>query len=174
MITTNDNDLAEKIRAFRVHGASKKYFHEYIGINSRLDTIQAGILNIKMQFINEEIKERRLIVDKYIDKLREIEQIELPVIEKQADPVWYVFTIQCQDRDELQDYLKNNGVGTFIYYPVTMHLQECFKDLGYKKGDFPVSEGLCNKVLALPVFVGMTEEMTEYVCDKIKEFYSRK
>lgn len=174
MVTTNDDVLAEKIRTFRVHGASKKYFHKYIGINSRLDTIQAGILNVKMRFINEEIEERKRIVDRYFDKLRAIEQIKLPVVEKQADPVWYVFTIQCERRDELQNYLKNNGIGTFIYYPVTMHLQECFKYLGYKKGDFPVSEGLCNKVLALPVFIGMTDEMTEYVCDKIKEFYGRK
>ena len=171
MITTDNDDLAEKIRALRIHGASKKYFHEYIGINSRLDTIQAGILNVKLQYISEEIKERERITGKYYDKLNEIEQIKLPVVEKQAYPVWYVFTIQCQNRDELQAFLKSNGISTIIYYPVTMHLQECFKDLGYKKGDFPVAEGLCNDVLALPVFIGMTDEMIEYICDKIKEFY---
>ncbi len=173
MVVTENDEIAEKIRILRVHGSRKKYFHEYIGINSRLDTIQAGILNVKLQYINEEIKEREHITTKYFEKLKNIDEIKLPLVEKGTKPVWYVFTIQCKKRDELQNYLKNNKIGSFVYYPTTMHLQECFKDLGYKKGDFPNTENLCNNVLALPVFIGMTDDMIEYVCIKIKEFYKK-
>ena len=174
MAVTNDDEIAERISMLRVHGESKKYFHKYIGINSRLDEIQAGILNVKFQYINQEIKERDRIIRKYFEMLSKIDQIKLPVVEKQANPVWYVFTIRCKNRDELQEFLRNNGIETSIYYPISMHLQECFKDLGYKKGDFPVAEELSSKVLALPIFIGMTDEMIEYVCNKIKEFYNRK
>lgn len=173
MILTNDDEYGQKLKMLRVHGAEKKYFHKYIGINSRLDTIQAGILNVKLRYVNEEINERKKIAEKYHEKLKDIDEVKLPQIEKGTEPVWYVFSIQCKRRDELAEYLKKNSIGTLIYYPLPLHLQECFKFLGYKKGDFPVSEKLCTNSLALPIFAGMTEEMMEYVSNKIKEFYKK-
>jgi len=171
MILTNDEELASYCKIMRVHGAPKKYTHKIVGINSRLDELQAGILNIKLQHINEEIEERKKIAGAYFELLKDVPQITLPFVEKKASPVWYVFSLLCDARDGLQKYLNDNGVGTSLYYPLAMHLQECFKDLGYKKGDFPVAEMLCEKSLALPVFIGMKNDQVEYVCDKIKEFY---
>ncbi len=173
MILTNDDEFGQKLKVLRVHGAEKKYFHKYIGINSRLDSIQAGILNVKLNYINEEIKEREKIAGKYFEKLKATVEVKLPQIEKGAEPVWYVFSIQCKRRDELAEYLKKNGIGTLIYYPLPLHLQECFKFLGYKKGDFPVSEKLCVNSLALPIFIGMNDDMIEYVTNKINEFYKK-
>jgi UDP-2-acetamido-2-deoxy-ribo-hexuluronate aminotransferase len=171
MILTDDENIASFARKFRVHGSEKKYIHKIVGINSRLDEIQAGILNIKMDYVENEIKERESIAKKYFDQLKNIQQIKLPSIEKKAAPVWYVFSIHAEMRDELQQYLKERGIGTFIYYPLPMHLQECFSFLGYKNGDFPIAEKLCKISIALPVFIGMSDMMIEYVCENIKKFY---
>ena len=173
MILTKNDTLGEKIRLLRVHGAVKKYNHKYIGRNSRLDSIQAGILNVKLNHVNSEIKERETIANNYIRELSIINQIRLPQVGKGADPVWYVFSIQCEKRDDLQNYLNKNGIQTTIYYPTPMHMQECFKYLGYREGDFPVAEKLCRNSLALPVFIGMTENMVKYISDKIKNFTGR-
>ncbi len=170
-VITNNDMIADKIRILRTHGAQKKYFHKYTGINSRLDELQAGILNVKLKYINEEIHERGKIAKIYSDKLRNSDKIKLPGIGEGASPVWYVYSIQCERRDALKEFLFKNGIETSVYYPLPLHLQECFKNLGYKKGDFPVSEKLCETSLALPVFIGMNEEMIDYVCDRIIEFY---
>jgi len=171
MIVTDDDEIAGKVRYLRVHGAVKKYHHEFVGINSRLDALQAGILNVKLDYINDEIIERDKIVKIYMDRLKDIDSIKLPGIIEDSIPVWYVFSIRCRDRDKLKTYLTENGIGTVIYYPVPMHLQECFKCLNYKKGDFPIAERLCEESLALPVFIGMKENEVNYICDKIVEFY---
>ncbi len=172
MILTNDTKLYEKLKPLRVHGAEKKYYHKYLGINSRLDEIQAAILNVKMQHIDNEIKEREQIAKKYFDMLKGVKQIKLPTILEGASPVWYVFSIQCESRDALQRYLKEKSIQTSIYYPLPMHLQEVFKDLGYEEGDFPIAERVCKNSLALPIFVGMESDMIEYVCQNIVKFYN--
>jgi UDP-2-acetamido-2-deoxy-ribo-hexuluronate aminotransferase len=174
MVVTNNDELGEKVRCLRVHGAVKKYNHKYIGRNSRLDTLQAGILNVKLNYVLDEINEREKAAEIYFKKLSDIKEIKLPQVGKNANPVWYVFSIQCERRDELQSFLNKNGIQTTIYYPLPMHLQECFKGLGYKEGDFPVAEKLCRNSLALPIFVGMTEKMINYIIDKIKDFYREK
>lgn len=171
MVITNNDDYAEKIRILRVHGAKKKYNHRYIGINSRLDALQASILSIKLNFIKKEIKEREEIYNQYVKNLGNIKEIEFPKIYKKASPVWYVLNVKCKYRDKLREFLKEKGIGTNIYYPKALHLQECFIELGYKKGDFPITEKLCNSLLALPVFIGMSSNMIEYVCNCIKQFY---
>jgi dTDP-4-amino-4,6-dideoxygalactose transaminase len=174
MVVTDNEEYANRIRCLRVHGARKKYHHKYIGINSRLDSIQAAVLNEKLLHIDEEIKERQKIFNRYFKNLKNVKQINFPKISEKSSPVWYVLNIKCENRDELQMYLKKKNVGTTIYYPKPIHLQKCFNYLGYKKGDFPITERLCNSVLALPIFIGMNSEMIDYVCDKIKEFYDRK
>ena len=173
MVLTDDESLATEIRMLRSHGSEKKYHHKYVGINSRLDEMQAGILNIKLDHIEYEISEREIIAGSYMEGLSDIPEIGLPVIEDEASPVWYVFSIRAKDRNGLQLHLKEKGIGTSIYYPLPLHLQECFSKYGYKKGDFPVAEKLCETSIALPVFTGMTEEMTGYVCDAVREFYKK-
>ena len=174
MILTDNDNLAEKLKSLRVHGAIKKYTHKYIGRNSRLDALQAGILNVKLNYVEDEILERKKIAELYLTKLSNVKEVILPKINNNAEPVWYVFSIKCEKRDELAEHLSKNGIQTSIYYPLPMHLQECFKDLGYKEGDFPEAESLCKKALALPIFIGMTEEMINYVTEKIKKFYEGK
>jgi UDP-2-acetamido-2-deoxy-ribo-hexuluronate aminotransferase len=173
MVLTNDEITASEIKMLRSHGASKKYHHKVVGINSRLDEIQAGILNIKLDHVDFEISERSRIAGRYFEMLKDIGEIKLPVTEKKASPIWYVFSIQAKNRDGLKEYMNEKGIGTSLYYPLPMHLQECFAGLGYKKGDFPVSEKLCETSVALPVFSGMTDDMIEYICDVIKEFYKK-
>ncbi|HPO49629.1 MAG TPA: DegT/DnrJ/EryC1/StrS family aminotransferase [Spirochaetota bacterium] len=174
MILTNNEKLYEKLKILRVHGASQKYRHKYCGINSRLDELQAAILNVKLKFVDDEVKERESLAKRYFENLKDIKQIKLPSVKKEASPVWYVFSIICEERDNLEAYLKEKGIGASIYYPLPMHLQECFRYLGYKEGDFPIAEFLCKSSLALPIFVGMSLSAADYVCESIKNFYRSK
>lgn len=171
MIVTNDDKLAEMARSYRVHGATKKYHYEHLGYNSRLDTIQAAVLLVKLKYMNETIKKRETIANWYIDSLKDVEGITLPIIKGDQKPVYYVFNILAEKRDELAEYLKKNEVQFSIYYPKPLHLQKCFEYLGYKKGDFPVAERTCEKVLALPIYPEITEEEVDFVCTTIKNFY---
>jgi dTDP-4-amino-4,6-dideoxygalactose transaminase len=171
-VITNDIEIAEKVRILRVHGASPKYFHRYIGYNSRMDAIQAEVLKAKMDFVAEEIKEREEVVRLYNKELSEVEEVKTPEVIEGVVPVWYVYSIRARKRDKLRDFLRERGIGTTVYYPRPLHLQECFKYLGYKKGDFPVAEKLCQEALALPLFPGITRDMVRYVCKAIKDFYS--
>ncbi|MHA1757550.1 MAG: DegT/DnrJ/EryC1/StrS family aminotransferase [Promethearchaeota archaeon] len=174
MVITNNNYYAQKIRSLRIHGANDKYIYQYIGINSRLDAIQAAILNVKLGFIEQEIKERERIYKIYKQSLEDIEEIQFPQLYGKAKAVWYVLNVKCKYRDELKMFLKQNGINTMIYYPKPLHLQECFKCLGYKKGDFPIAEKLSNNLLALPIYIGMDSQTIEYVCNTIKKFYRMK
>ncbi len=173
MIVTNDENLARITKMYRVHGASKKYHYDYIGYNSRLDSIQAAILQVKMKYINEAIQKRNHIAKLYIDRLQNCEFIKIPKIKGNQKPVYYVFNILAERRDELCEYLKVNEIGNSIYYPIPLHLQKCFEYLGYKKGDFPVSERIANDIIALPIYPEITEEEVEFVCETIKKFYKK-
>lgn len=173
MLVTNNEKLYLKAKSYRVHGAVKKYHHDYIGYNSRLDTLQAAILGVKLSHIDNGIGKRAVHAAQYRKMLCDIPQVKLPVIKEGNKEVNYVFCLQAENRDGLDAHLKENGVGTSIYYPVPLHLQKCFAYLGYKKGDFPVAEKLCGTVLALPMFPELTEEEITYVCEKIREFYSK-
>jgi len=173
MIVTNNEEYYLKAKSLRVHGATKKYHHDYIGYNSRLDSLQAAVLNVKLKHIDEAIAKRAEHAAQYRALLKDIGQIKLPVVKTKGKEVYYVFNILAEKRDELQAYLTEKGVGTTVYYPKCLHEQECFKYLGYKKGDFPVAEKLCASVLALPMYPELTQDEISYACDVIKEFYKR-
>lgn len=173
MIVTNDDNLASLARCYRVHGASRKYHYDYIGYNSRLDTIQAAILLVKMKYIKEAIENREKIAGWYFERLRDCHQIRLPKIKGDRKPVYYVFNILAEDRDSLAEFMKANEVQYSIYYPEPLHLQKCFSYLGYKKGDFPAAERTCGEILALPIYPEITEDEVDYVCETIKRFYKK-
>jgi Predicted pyridoxal phosphate-dependent enzyme apparently involved in regulation of cell wall biogenesis len=173
MIITNDEELARLSKVYRVHGATKKYHYDYIGYNSRLDTIQAAILLVKLKYINEAIKKREQIAGWYRDRLKDCTNVKLPVIKGEQAPVYYVFNILTDKRDELVEHLKKNEVQYSIYYPMPLHLQKCFSYLGYKEGDLPVAERVSKEILALPIYPEITEDEVEFVCDTIKSFYKK-
>lgn len=174
MMVTNDENLAKLAKSYRVHGASKKYHYDHLGYNSRLDTLQASILSVKLKYIDEAIKKREEIAKLYTERLNECEYVKIPKVEGVQKGVYYVFNILAENRDGLADYLKENGVGYSIYYPMPLHLQKCFSYLGYKKGDFPVSERISTEILALPIYPEMTIDEVEYVCETIKNYYKGK
>lgn len=171
MIVTNDDELYHLAKAYRVHGSVKKYYHEFVGYNSRLDTIQAAILNVKLKYIDGAIRRREIAAHWYLEQLQDCTEVRLPKVKGNQKPVYYVFTIRTSKRDELQKYLKDHDIQTTIYYPKPLHLQECFEDLGYKKGDFPIAEKVCDEVLALPIYPEITEQEVDYVCNTIRSFF---
>lgn len=168
-VVTNNNELAEKIRAFGNYGSDYKYHHIYKGNNSRLDEMQAAFLSIKLSCLDRMNEERRKIAKKYLDRI-DNPLVKLPVVEEFAQPVWHIFAVRCDKRNELEKYLCDNGIGTNKHYPIPMHLQECYKDLGYQQGDFPIAEEISKTELSLPMFYGMSDKQVEYVITKINEF----
>jgi dTDP-4-amino-4,6-dideoxygalactose transaminase len=173
MLVTNNEELYRKAKSYRAHGSSTRYHHDYVGYNSRLDTLQAAILLVKLSHIDNAIERRAGHAAHYRELLKDIAEIKLPSIKAGNKAVDYVFCIQAEKRDGLEAYLKAKGIGTSVYYPIPLHLQKCFEYLGHKKGDFPVAERLCEKVLALPIFPELTENEVSYVCESVKEFYKR-
>lgn len=174
MIVTNSDELAEKCRMFRVHGASKKYHYDYIGYNSRLDALQASILKVKLKYIREAIENRNRVAKIYTEGLKDVCGVKVQGIkDSNQQNVYYVFNIFAENRDDLVKFLTEKGVGTSIYYPKPLHLQKCFEYLGYKEGDFPVTEKMCKKILALPIYPELKNEEAEYICACIKEFYNK-
>ena len=171
MIVTNDDKLASLARMYRVHGASEKYHYDYIGYNSRLDTMQAAILQVKMRYISENIRKRETIANWYFNRLKNCKEIRFANIKGEQNPVYYVFNILIEKRDELAEYLQKNQVQFSIYYPIALHLQKCFSYLGYKNGDFPVSESISNRILALPIYPQIKEVEVDFVCETIIKFF---
>ena len=158
---------------YRVHGTSTKYHHEHIGYNSRLDTLQAAILRVKLTTTETAIAARARHAAHYTERLSAIPGVRVQSVRSDANPVYYVYNILVPQRDALADYLKEKGIGTTIYYPKPLHLQPCFSYLGYKEGDFPVSERVCKEILALPMYPELTDYEVDYVCDAIASFYGR-
>lgn len=178
MIVTNDPDHAGRLRMLRVHGEEKRYYHRCIGINSRLDSLQAAVLRVKLPHLDEWIAGRQHRAERYASMFAEAglaEFIEPPYVRADASHVFHLFVIRVRDgkRDALLDHLKNAGVGSGVYYPVPLHLQECFSYLGYKLGDFPISEAASAETLALPVYPELTDEQQDYVVDAITRFFRR-
>ena len=168
-VVTNNEALAKKIRALGNYGSDYKYHHIYKGNNSRLDELQAAFLSAKLHHMDRINEERRRIANRYLNEIHN-SKIVLPVVEKDMVPVWHIFGIRCAERDELEKYLNDNGIGTNKHYPISMHLQECYKDLGYKEGDFPIAEEISKTELSLPMYYGMTNEQVDYVIHSINEF----
>ena len=173
IVTTDDDVLAERLAALRVHGSKKKYYHDLIGVNSRLDALQAAILRVKLQYLDEWTEGRQRNADLYRQMMR---NLKVPVVLPEPKPyqnrhIYNQFVICCEHRDKLQDYLKEQGIGTEVYYPLPMHLQTCFAHLGYRTGDFPVAERLAKESLALPVYPELTEDDILYVCRTVNNFF---
>ena len=174
MVMTKDEATAKKLAALRVHGAAKKYFHDWVGVNSRLDSLQAAVLRVKLKYLDAETTGRQ----KHADRYREIlGAARLPIVlpqpaSYQTRHVYNQFIIRAPRRDELKAWLQENGVGSEIYYPLSLHQQVCFQDLGYRAGDFPESERAAKEVLALPVHSAMPDQDIEYVCEMIRAFYA--
>lgn len=173
MIVTNDEKLAQLVKSYRVHGATKKYHYDYVGYNSRLDTLQAAVLSVKLKYIDNAIKRREEIANLYKERLKECEFVKLPKVKGDQKQVYYVFNILVENRDGLAEYLKKNEIGYSIYYPMPLHRQKCFEYLGYKKGDFPIAERVSEKIIALPIYSEITIEEVEFVCETIKKFYTK-
>ncbi len=174
IITTNSSDFYEKMHTLRVHGSHPKYYHKYIGGNFRIDAIQAAIVSVKLKYLDEWTYARQNNAKNYkilFDKAGLTEKIILPFANENRH-IYNQFVIKVPERrDELRKHLDNHGIGTEIYYPVPLHLQECFSYLGYKKGDMPYSEDAALNTIALPIYPELTEDMQIYVVEKIKEFY---
>lgn len=171
MCLTNDDDLAAKLRQLRVHGENPKYYHQWVGLNSRLDTVQAAILNVKLDALEGWSKARRANADFYNARLKNLPGVRIPHIDNKAVSIYNQYTLICEKRDELLAYLQAKGIGCAVYYPLPLHVQECFATLGYKKGDLPVAEEMATKVLSIPIYPELGDEAKQYVCDAIMAFY---
>ncbi|MFD3157164.1 DegT/DnrJ/EryC1/StrS family aminotransferase [Haloimpatiens sp. FM7330] len=168
-VTTNNEELAKKVRALRNYGSNKKYFNEYRGFNSRLDEIQAGFLSVKLKYLKKWNEYRRKIAAKYILNIRN-DNIILPHVIDNAEPVWHLFVVKSKKRKDLQKYLYEKGIGSLIHYPIPIHLQKAYKDLHFKQGDFPVAEKISKEVLSLPIWYGMKDREIEYVIDVLNKW----
>jgi dTDP-4-amino-4,6-dideoxygalactose transaminase len=176
LITTSDQALAESLSMLRVHGSRVRYLHEAIGINSRLDALQATVLHVKLKYLDRWAEGRRRNAARYEQLFKQaglLDRVTLPATQPGNFHVYNQFTIRVSRRDDLRAYLKEKGVGTEIYYPLPMHLQNCYKPLGYSKGSFPVSEQAAEQVLSLPVYAELSDEQLGYVVDTIAQFYRR-
>jgi len=175
MLTTNDAGLADRLSALRVHGRTGKYLHQWIGVNSRLDALQAAILRVKFRHLDNWTQGRQHHAEQY---RKQLAKLSLPVTpaeptDYQTRHVYNQFVIRCSERDALQAYLKKQGIGSEVYYPLPLHLQPCYAELGYKKGDFPISEKLAAESLALPVHAELATDDVDYICDCIRSFYNQ-
>lgn len=168
-IVTNNEEIANKVRALGNYGSDYKYHHIYKGNNSRLDELQAAFLLAKLPHMNRMNEERRRIADRYLSEIKNPNVI-LPVIIDDVVPVWHIFGIRCGERDRLEKYLNEHGIGTNKHYPIPMHLQECYRDLGIEKGELPVAEEISASELSLPMYYGMSDDEIGYVVKVINEF----
>jgi dTDP-4-amino-4,6-dideoxygalactose transaminase len=169
-VVTRDEEIANKIRMLRDHGQAKKYFHDVEGYNGRLDAIQAGVLRIKLKRLSEWNQARQDHAALYYQLLSGVHGLTLPFQADYANSVYHLYVILVNDRDALQKFLGDNGVATGLHYPLPLHLQKAYEDLGYKKGDFPVTERVADTLLSLPMYPELTRQQIEYVVELIKEF----
>jgi dTDP-4-amino-4,6-dideoxygalactose transaminase len=174
LVTTNDAALAERLSALRVHGGKKKYYHEWIGMNSRLDALQAAVLRVKLRHLDGWSEGRQRNAERYRAHFAKLGAAVKPLTPAayQTRHIYNQFVIRSERRDELQAHLKGQGIGTEVYYPIPLHLQPCYAFLGHKPGNFPVSEKLAAESLALPVHSELAAEDIEYICDSIRAFYA--
>ena len=174
-VTTNDEQLADKLRALRVHGSHEKYYHKYVGLNSRLDGFQGAVLRVKLPHLESWTERRRENAGYYRELFTDhglTEQVVLPVERENARHIYNQYVIRVADRrDELRTFLTEHGVGTDVYYPVPLHLQECFNYLGGAKGDLPEAEKAADETLALPIYPELRREQQEFVVETIGSFF---
>lgn len=168
-VTTDSDALAKKIKVLRNYGSQKKYYNEVIGHNMRLDELQAALLSVKLKYLKDWTAQRQQIASWYDEALQGVGDLVLPTIATGATHVYHLYVIRTKKRDALQNYLNENGIGTLIHYPIPPHLQEAYKHLGYKKGDFPIAEELAETALSLPLWPGMTIEHITFITSQLKK-----
>jgi dTDP-4-amino-4,6-dideoxygalactose transaminase len=178
MLTTNDPELEARIRILRVHGAKKKYHHEILGCNSRLDALQAAILSVKVKYLGDWTEARRSLAEGYREKLRAAgDAIVQPAVMDGAYHVYHQYTVRVSHRDAVQEELKSKGIASTVYYPLPLHLQPVFNNLGYKPGDFPESEKAAREALSLPMFPELKpseqDRVVEELCDIVRSYSDR-
>lgn len=168
-ITTNNKELADKIRIYRNYGSEKRYYNQVVGINSRLDEIQAALLNVKLKYLDGLNAERNTVADLYNQGIQN-PWIKLPKVLAGADHNYHQYVVLCETRDHLKDYLEKNGISTIIHYPIPPHISQAYEYLGYHKGDFPISEKYADQVLSLPMFDGIREDEVMKVIEVINQY----
>ncbi len=170
MIVTNNDELAEKIRMIIAHGSKKKYYHEVLGVNSRLDSLQAAILDVKLKYLDEYCKARNEAAEMYNKKFKGI--FDTPYVMPGAHHIYHQYSIRVKNRDKMQEFLKEHGIPSMIYYPVPLHLQEAYK-YDYQYGDYPVSEEIAKDIISLPMHTELTGEQIDFIASKVIEFNSK-
>lgn len=168
-VVTNDQKLAEKVRALGNYGSDYKYHHIYQGMNSRLDELQAAFLRIKLSKLDRWNERRREIAEMYVNMINN-PLVILPYVRKDCESVYHIFAVRCKERALLERYLNEKGVGTNKHYPIPMHLQKAFSELGFQRGDFPIAEEISDTELSIPLYYGMSQKQVEYVADCINSF----
>lgn len=168
-ITTNNKEIADYLRVLRNYGSEKRYHNMVVGYNSRLDELQAGLLRIKLSHADELTKDRERIAMRYLTKINN-DVIKLPKLEKGCTHVWHLFVVECEYRDELMEYLQENGIQTLVHYPIPPHLSEAYKYLNIKEGMLPLTEYLSKHILTLPLYNGMLNNEIDYVIETINTF----
>lgn len=170
MVVTNNSNIAEKVDVLRKHGSKKKYYNEEIGYNSRLDELQAAILRVKLRYLDKWNNMRISAANKYDSLLSDLSDvIKTPYKIKEAKHIYHLYCIQCENREIIMQKLKEKGIATGIYYPVPLHLQKAYTNLGYKQGDLPVAEDLCKKIFAIPMFPEITDNEINYISEALHE-----
>ena len=176
IVTANDPQVYERLKILRVHGANPKYYHKMVGGNFRLDALQAAIVAVKLDYLDGWTRARQDNAARYRELFASAglnDRVHLP-LEKENRHIYNQFVIRVEgDRDDLRTYLGEQGIGTEVYYPVPMHLQECFAGLGHRTGDFPIAEQAANQTVALPIYPELTESQQAYVVEKIGSFFER-
>jgi dTDP-4-amino-4,6-dideoxygalactose transaminase len=168
--TTNDPEIARKMRVLRDHGQAKKYYHEVEGYNGRLDAIQAGILTVKLRHLTEWNRKRQEVARRYDELFASVEGVIVPYLPDWATSVYHIYVIRTQDREGLQKHLAESKIDTGIHYPVPLHLQQAYANLGYKKGDFPVTERVASEILSMPMYPQLQAAQQQCVAQRVAEF----
>jgi dTDP-4-amino-4,6-dideoxygalactose transaminase len=173
MVITNNEEIAEKARLLREHGSHPKYFHSLVGVNSRLDALQAAVLLVKLKFLDGWNEARRANAAYYNERLGSLQGVTVPFVDSKCVHIYHQYVIRAANRDALFEYLKEKGIGVALYYPLPLHLQECFAYLGQTLGDLPLSERAAKEVIALPIFPELTKEEMDIICDEISSFLEK-
>jgi dTDP-4-amino-4,6-dideoxygalactose transaminase len=168
-IVTDDAEIAQALRMYRNYGSEKRYYNKVVGANSRLDELQAGLLNVRLTHLAELTAEKVQIAERYLSELHS-DYFELPKLRKGANHVWHQFVLRSPHRDELIEYLKGKEIGTIIHYPIPPHLSEAYQYLGFREGAFPITERYANQVVSIPMYNGMTAEEQKYVIEALNAF----
>ena len=169
-VTTDDDQLADRIRVLRNYGSRVKYHNEVKGFNSRLDPLQAAFLGVKLNHLEEWNARRKALAGRYLEALADVPDLILPHVPAWADPSWHLFVIRHPERDALQKHLTEHGIGTLIHYPIPPHLSDAYREMGYKQGDFPITEAIHRTVLSLPMGPHLRADQLDHVVEAIRSF----